>query len=81
MGLAAELAEFPAEISVTADALTYCDIVTDPVGRSVTLAGRFADVQRRYGAHHLVTLAMQQAYPDLERIVEAVESSVDVVRR
>lgn len=73
-GLAAALERFPAETSPTARALTYCDVITDPVGRAVTLPMRFADVGRRYGPDHLVTMAMERAYPELEAAVRAVEA-------
>jgi hypothetical protein len=74
LGFAAELKKFPPEISMTADALTYCDIITDAAGRAVTLEERFTNVRRRYGTNHVVTRAMERAYPDLERAVHAVEA-------
>lgn len=81
LGFVADLEGFPNETSATADALTYCDVITDVAGRSVTLAERFADVRRRYGTRHPVSRAMEQAYPDLERAIEAVAARVEVVRR
>jgi hypothetical protein len=75
-GLAAELAEFHDEASATAMALTYCDMTTGAAGEPVTLAERLADVERRYGAGHVVTRSVRQATPELERCVEQVEASL-----
>jgi hypothetical protein len=58
-GLAAELAEFADEASATSTALTYCDMTTDAAGEPVTLAQRLADVERRYGAGHVVTRSIR----------------------
>jgi HD superfamily phosphodiesterase len=80
-GLAAELNESPSEVSPTADALTYCDLVTGAAGESLTLAERFSDVQRRYGKGDVVTEAMERAYPELEAVVRRVEGRLATVRR
>jgi HD superfamily phosphodiesterase len=66
-GLAAELAEFEDEASATSMALTYCDMTTGVAGEVVTLAERLADVERRYGAGHVVTCSVYQAQPEVER--------------
>jgi hypothetical protein len=73
-GLAAELAEFEDEASATSMALTYCDMITDAGGEVVTLAERLADVERRYGAGHVVTRSVYQAKPEIERCIELVEA-------
>jgi hypothetical protein len=75
-GLAAELAEFEDEASTTSMALTYCDMTTGATGEPVTLAERLADVERRYGAGHVVTRSLQQARPAVERCVQQVEASL-----
>ncbi|CAN5671897.1 HDIG domain-containing protein [soil metagenome] len=81
VGLVAHLDAFPPEISGTADALTYCDVLTGAAGERVTLRERFADVRRRYGDSHVVTLEMERAYGELERAVDAVEARVSILRR
>ncbi|HEX6676520.1 MAG TPA: HD domain-containing protein [Actinomycetes bacterium] len=75
-GLAAELAEFRDEASATSVALTYCDMTTGAAGEPVTLAERLADVERRYGASHVVTRSVRLARPELERCVQQVEAGL-----
>jgi HD superfamily phosphodiesterase len=75
-GLAAELAEFEDEASATSMALTYCDMTTGAAGERVTLAERLADIERRYGADHVVTRSVHQARPELERCVRHVQASL-----
>ncbi len=75
-GLAAELAEFQDEASATSVALTYCDMTTGATGEPVTLAERLADIERRYGAGHVVTRSVRQARPELERCVQQVEAGL-----
>jgi HD superfamily phosphodiesterase len=48
-GLELELGEFPAEDTLVARALTYCDLTTGPDGRQVEARARLADVVVRYG--------------------------------
>jgi hypothetical protein len=43
-------------------------------GGPVTLAERLADIERRYGAGHVVTRSLRQARPELERCVQHVEA-------
>lgn len=73
-GLEAELAAFPAELSPTADALTYCDVSTAHDGRPVALDERVAGVVRRYGRDHEVTEAVRCALPDLRAAVVRTEA-------
>jgi hypothetical protein len=48
-GLADALAaEFPREVSPTADALIYCDLTTGPDGRSLAVEDRLAEIRNRY---------------------------------
>jgi hypothetical protein len=72
-GLRAELAEFPDERSDTTAALTYCDMLTGPVGEPVSLEERIADVERRYGADHVVPRSLRLARPELARSIDYVE--------
>ncbi len=75
-GLAAELADFKDEASATSMALTYCDMTTGAAGEPVTLAERLADIERRYGASHVVARSVRQARPELEGCVQQVEASL-----
>jgi HD superfamily phosphodiesterase len=64
-GLGAEIAAFEREESPTADALTYCDLTTDAAGAPVSAVQRIADIERRYGAGHVVQVAIRRATPSL----------------
>jgi HD superfamily phosphodiesterase len=72
-GLAAELAEFADVASATSMALTYCDMTTGPSGEVVSFEERLADVERRYGADHLVARSVRQARAEVERCIQFVE--------
>lgn len=72
-GLASQLALFPREYSAVADALTYCDMTTDSVGRLVSFQERIADIFRRYEETHLVAQAIHQALPALTLAVERTQ--------
>jgi hypothetical protein len=71
--LRAELAEFPDESSDTTAALTYCDMLTGPAGEPVSLEERIADVERRYGADHVVPRSLRLAQPELARSIDYIE--------
>jgi hypothetical protein len=75
-GLAPALMVFQAEVSVVADALTYCDMTTGPSGDLVTLGERLDDVERRHGSGSLVMEALRRAQPELERCVGAIEAAL-----
>jgi hypothetical protein len=72
-GLAWELAEFEREVSVVADALTYCDMTTGPNGEKVTLAERLADIAQRHGMESVAVRALRLARPEFDRSVDAIE--------
>jgi hypothetical protein len=57
-------------------ALTYCDMTTGAAGEPVTLAERLADIERRYGAGHVVTRSAHQARPELERCIQHVQAGL-----
>lgn len=40
----------------------------------MTLAERLADIERRYGAGHVVARSASQARPELERCIQYVEA-------
>jgi HD domain len=63
-GLSDELAEFPDEASTTTAALAYCDMLTGPTGKPVSLDERIADVERR---------SLRQARPALRRAIDLIE--------
>lgn len=62
-GLEDLLSRFPRERSVVADALTFCDLTTSPLGTRVSLQERAREVTLRYGPDHIVTQALRQALP------------------
>ncbi len=72
-GLASQLALFPREYSAVADALTYCDMTTNPMGHAVSFPERIADIFRRYEDTHLVAQAIRQALPALMLAVERTQ--------
>jgi hypothetical protein len=72
-GLAEELEAFAQERSATADALTYCDMTTDPSGARVSYAERVAEICQRYGDGHLVSKSIRAAHPYLSAMVERTE--------
>ena len=76
-GLAEELAEFADEDSALTRLLTYCDMTTGPRGESFTLDERLAEVERRYGAEHVVTRSLcYAARPWLEECVSWAEAAL-----
>lgn len=75
-GLDAAMAEFEREESSVADALTFCDLTTSPVGQVVTVEARIAEIAERYGSHHFVVVAMERAKPSLLAQVRRVEARI-----
>jgi HD domain-containing protein len=72
--LADALGVFREERSPTADALSYCDLPTDPAGREVTPAARLAEITSRYGGDSDVAGAMQAAANELAALVKRTEA-------
>jgi len=72
-GLDSDLATFDHEDSVVADALTYRDVLTGPIGKPTSPAEWVADVERRYGEGTLVVIALRRALPALRAAVERTE--------
>lgn len=73
-GLAGALeAEFTADRSVVADALTYCDMTTGPTGATVTVEDRLVEVVHRYPEGHPVHEAMSIASPQIIATVASIE--------
>ena len=73
LGLSHDLSAFHPEVSVIADALTFCDMTTGPTGEHLTLGQRLADIERRHGSGSLVLQALRAAQPELERCVAVTE--------
>jgi hypothetical protein len=76
-GLSTELELFPCEISLVADALTYCDLTTSSTGEHISFQERLDDIFRRYDESHIVSKAIHQAVPYLSRIVERVQNELN----
>lgn len=73
-GLAEPLAaEFPAEQSPLADALTYADLMTGPAGQPLSVDQRIAEILDRYDADHVVHWSIRRATPELLATVRRVE--------
>lgn len=72
-GLTPELSSFPREYSAVADALTYCDMTTNPIGNTVAFQERIDDILARYGSEELVSRAISRAVPFLSLAVERTQ--------
>jgi putative nucleotidyltransferase with HDIG domain len=76
-GLAAQLAaEFPAVDGVLSDALTFCDVTTDPYGRPTTVEERLAEIHARYGPGHLVSRSIARSSDQLRDAADAIDRLV-----
>lgn len=71
--LTVELAEFAHEHEDLVDALTWCDMTTNPRGQRVTFDERLAEIHSRYGPDSLVTRSAAAATPGLRASIERVE--------
>jgi len=75
-GFLADLDTFPRHCSSISDALTYCDITTNPIGLDVTFQERIADIYSRYGETDIVSQAIHQALPSLSLAVERTQRKI-----
>lgn len=76
-GLAKDLREeFPPVKGLIADALTYCDMTTSPVGEPVDVQVRLGEILGRYGKGSIVAESIEQARPEIERSARAVEAAM-----
>ncbi|MGH2707461.1 MAG: HD domain-containing protein, partial [Actinomycetota bacterium] len=73
LGYSEALAEFPREVSETADALAYCDLTTGPSGGVVTFEERIEELFNRYAPESIVLEALRRAMPDLAKAVGRTE--------
>lgn len=71
-GFGHELDLYEREESWTADALTYCDLTTGPLGQPMTLEERIAEVEQRYGQGDIVS-ALRRATPYLTAAVASTQ--------
>lgn len=70
-GVADDLhSEFVRERSPVADALWCADLTTGPDGQQMTVGDRLDEIERRYGADHLVSEAVRLSRRDLVGAVE-----------
>jgi hypothetical protein len=69
-GYTQQMQHFPRECSALADALIFCDMTTSPLGATISLHERIADILARYGEADLVAQAIRQALPSLTLAVE-----------
>jgi hypothetical protein len=76
--LDALLAEFPRERSAVSDALCYCDMTVGPSGIEIPVAERLADIQRRYGADHVVARAIAHATIEVLAAVGRTQRRLDL---
>jgi hypothetical protein len=73
-GFVDELAEFPAEESVVARALTYCDLTTGPNGEEVGVSARLLELGDRLGRDDPTVRAVRREATRLADVVEEMES-------
>jgi putative nucleotidyltransferase with HDIG domain len=67
------VAEFVAEESSVADALAYCDLVTDGAGELVDIDRRLADIRARYAPDDLVVRALARSEACMREAVRRTE--------
>lgn len=80
-GLANELqGEFPAVRGLTADALTYCDMTTDPSGGPVSVDVRLDEILVRYKAGDIVHTSIRQARQDIAEAVSRVSATIGTLQ-
>lgn len=76
-GLSEQLTRYPREASLLAEALSYCDLRTGPLGQSLSIEERWADIERRYGPEHMVVRTLRIAEPELRAAVRRVELAIE----
>lgn len=75
-GLTAQLEIFPCEVSLVADALTYCDLTTSSTGEHISFQERLDDIFHRYDESHIVSQAIHRAIPCFYGIVERIQGEL-----
>lgn len=69
-------AEFPRDDSLPHDELCFCDLTTSPDGELVDVEDRLAEIRERYGPSHVVIDFIDEAGPELVRIVRRMEARI-----
>ena len=73
-GLREALAEYPREVGPVADALTYADQTTGPLGQRIDIRARIADVLERHGPDSVQAKAYGTRSPYLVDVATRVEA-------
>lgn len=74
-GLSVQLSnEFPIIDGLLSEALTYCDMTTNPRGDKTGVDARLDEVTVRYSASHVVARSITEARPQLSRIVASISA-------
>jgi HD superfamily phosphodiesterase len=73
-GFGEQLAEFPAEDSLVARALTYCDLTTGPDGQDVGVSARLVELGDRLGEDDPTVRAVRREATRLAAVVDEMES-------
>jgi hypothetical protein len=76
-GLEQDLAEFPMPASDLLDALTYCDMTTDPNGQRISVQQRLDEIRSRYSPDDPVSRALARSAPQLLASVARVAMRTD----
>lgn len=66
--------EFPPLDGLLMDALTYCDMTTDPDGNTVDVAVRLREIEERYGANNIITQSIREAEPHILDAVRRIKA-------
>lgn len=79
-GLAGALhREFPREQSAVADALTYADMTTGPLGQELAVEDRLTEILQRYPENDVVHQSILRAAPEIVATVYRVEQQLQLV--
>lgn len=62
------------------DALTYCDVTTDPDGCRVGVEERLSEILMRYGNGHVVHRSVMRSAPAIRRAASAVQRQLGASR-
>jgi HD superfamily phosphodiesterase len=79
-GFADELDQFPAEDSLVARALTYCDLTTGPTGEEVGVSARLVELGVRLGDDDPTVRAVRREATRLAAVVDEMESLLAAAR-